>query len=71
MTAGDGPSWSGAAPTWTTRASRIAEELNSQYLLGYTSSHRADGHYDSIRVRVPGTDYKVRARNGYMATPVR
>jgi len=51
--------------------SRIAEELNSQYLLGYTSSHGADGQYHSIRVRVPGTDYKVRARNGYVATPVR
>jgi Ca-activated chloride channel family protein len=50
--------------------SRIAEELNSQYLLGYTSSHGADGQYHSIRVRVPGTDYKVRARNGYVATPV-
>jgi Ca-activated chloride channel homolog len=50
---------------------RIAEELNSQYLLGYTSSHGADGKYHSIRVRVPGTDYKVRARNGYVATPLR
>ena len=51
--------------------SRIAEELNSQYLLGYTSSHGADGRYHSIRVRVPGADYKVRARNGYVATPLR
>ena len=51
--------------------SRIAEELNSQYVLGYTSSHGADGQYHSIRVRVRGTDYKVRARNGYVATPVR
>jgi VWFA-related protein len=51
--------------------SRIAEELNSQYVLGYTSPQGADGHYHSIRVRVRGTDYKVRARNGYVATPVR
>ena len=50
--------------------SRIAEELNSQYLLGYTSPHGADGQYHSIRVRVRGTDYKVRARNGYVATPL-
>ncbi|MEO8256739.1 MAG: VWA domain-containing protein [Acidobacteriota bacterium] len=50
--------------------SRIAEELNRQYLIGYTSSHGADGRYHSIRVRVPGTDYKVRARNGYVATPL-
>jgi Ca-activated chloride channel family protein len=50
---------------------RIAEELNHQYLLGYTSSHGADGQYHSIRVRVQGTEYRVRARNGYVATPVR
>ena len=50
---------------------RIAEELNSQYVLGYTSSHRADGQYHSIRVRVQGTEYKVRARSGYVATPPR
>ena len=47
----------------------IAEELNNQYLLGYVSSHGMDGHYHSIRVRLPGRDYKVRARTGYMATP--
>jgi len=50
---------------------RIAEELNSQYLLGYTSPRGADGQFHSIRVRVPGTEYRVRARTGYVATPVR
>ena len=50
-------------------AARIADELNHQYLLGYTSTHGADGQYHSIRVRVPGTNYQVRARNGYVATP--
>ena len=49
---------------------RIAEELNSQYVLGYTSPRSADNQYHSIRVRVPGTDYRVRARNGYIATPM-
>jgi Ca-activated chloride channel family protein len=49
---------------------RIADELNKQYLLGYTSSHGADGKYHSVRVRVQGTDYRVRARNGYVATPL-
>jgi Ca-activated chloride channel family protein len=49
---------------------RIAEELNSQYVLGYTSPRSADGQYHSIRVRVPGTDYRVRARSGYVATPL-
>ena len=47
---------------------RIADELNSQYLIGYTSPKGADGAYHSIRVRVAGTDYRVRARNGYVAT---
>ena len=47
---------------------RIADELNSQYLIGYTSPKGADGAYHSIRVKVAGTDYRVRARNGYVAT---
>jgi len=47
---------------------RIAEELNSQYVLGYTSPRGADGQYHSIRVRVAAADYRVRARSGYVAT---
>jgi Ca-activated chloride channel family protein len=47
--------------------SRIAEELNHQYVLGYSSSKSADGKYHSIRVRVRDSQYKVRARNGYVA----
>jgi Ca-activated chloride channel homolog len=47
----------------------IANELNSQYLIGYTSTKQADGKYHSIRVRVRGTDDRVRARNGYVADP--
>ena len=50
---------------------RIAEELNTQYVLGYSSPHPGDGKYHSIRVRVQGTGYRVRARNGYVAVPVR
>lgn len=46
---------------------RISEELNSQYLIGYTSPHGHDGKYHSIRVRVRGTDHRVRARSGYIA----
>ena len=45
----------------------IAEELNSQYVLGYASPHPGDGKYHSIRVRVPRDGYRVRARNGYVA----
>jgi Ca-activated chloride channel family protein len=48
---------------------RIAEELSNQYLLGYVSQKAADGKFHSIRVRVKGTDYKVRARNGYVTRP--
>ena len=46
----------------------IAEELNSQYVLGYASSHPGDGKFHSIRVRATGADLRVRARNGYVAT---
>ncbi len=49
---------------------RIAEELNSQYVLGYSPPHGADSKYHSIRVRVRGGTYRVRARNGYVALPV-
>ncbi len=46
---------------------RIAEELNSQYVIGYSSPHPGDGRYHSIRLRVRGGTYRVRARNGYVA----
>jgi len=52
-----------------TAVTGIAEELNSQYLLGYSSTHAGDGKYHSIRVKVAGADHKVRARNGYIAAP--
>jgi VWFA-related protein len=45
---------------------QIAEELNSQYLIGYSSARAGDGQYHSIRVKVKGGDYRVRARNGYV-----
>ena len=48
---------------------QIALELNSQYVLGYTSPRGADGQFHSIRVRAAGADYRVRARSGYIATP--
>ncbi len=50
---------------------RIAEELNSQYLIGFTSRKGSDGQFHSLRVRITGGDYRVRARNGYVATPIR
>ena len=52
-------------------AARIAEELNSQYMLGYSSPKGADGQFHSIRVRIASGEYRVRARSGYVATPAR
>jgi len=45
----------------------IADELNHQYLLGYSSPHPGDGQYHSIRVRTVDPRYKVRSRAGYVA----
>jgi VWFA-related protein len=46
----------------------IADELNKQYLLGYSSSRAPDGKYHSIRVRARDAKFRVRARNGYVAS---
>ena len=43
---------------------RIAEELNNQYVIGYTPTKRGDGSYHTIRVRVTNDRYRVRARRG-------
>lgn len=50
--------------------SRIAEELNQQYTLGYDAALPLDGSYRRIKVEVDGEDLRVRARRGYVATPV-
>ena len=47
---------------------RIAEELNSQYMLGYATTRPQDGTWRTIRVRVRNRDYIARARRGYFAT---
>jgi Ca-activated chloride channel family protein len=44
----------------------IAEELRSQYTLGYYAPNPDDGHYHSIRIRTR-TGNSVRARRGYIA----
>jgi VWFA-related protein len=51
----------------TVATARIADALNKQYLLGYTSSRAPDGRYHSIRVHAVDRAYHVRARNGYVA----
>jgi Ca-activated chloride channel family protein len=43
---------------------RIADELNHQYMIGYTPTTRGDGKYHSVRVRVSDDTLKVRARRG-------
>ena len=48
---------------------RIAEELNSQYTLGFATTRPQDGSWRTIRVRVKSRDYVARARRGYFATP--
>ena len=50
-------------------SARIAEELNHQYVMGFTPKHGADGKYHSLRVRTHNPEYKVRARSGYVAEP--
>ena len=46
---------------------RIAEELNSQYMLGYATNRPQDGSWRTIRVRIRNRDYVARARRGYFA----
>jgi VWFA-related protein len=46
----------------------IAEELRTQYSLGYTSSNtRRDGSFRKIQVKIRNRNYKVLARRGYYA----
>jgi VWFA-related protein len=47
---------------------QIADELRTQYLLGYTPTNtKADGTFRRIQVRVSSGDYKISARRGYYA----
>ena len=48
---------------------RIADELNKQYTLGYSSKRPPDGTWRPLRVRVRKPDHFVRARRGYYADP--
>ena len=43
---------------------RIAEELNHQYMIGYTPAIRGDGKLHTVRVKVANNAYRVRARRG-------
>ena len=50
---------------------RIADELNKQYTIGFSSSKPPDGNWRPLRVRVKSGSYYVRARRGYFAQPLR
>jgi Ca-activated chloride channel family protein len=52
-------------------SARIAEELNHQYVMGFTPMHGADGKYHSLRVRTHNPSYKVRARSGYVSDAIK
>lgn len=57
------------SPELAPATARIADELNHQYTFSYAPMRPADGTYRSIRVRIPGRDYRVRSRRGYVADP--
>jgi VWFA-related protein len=46
---------------------RIADELNKQYTVGFSSTRPPDGAWRTLRVRVRDNEYFVRARRGYYA----
>ncbi len=46
----------------------IADELSRQYSLGYAPAVEKDGRWHTIRVEVRNSNYRVRARRGYIAT---
>src|SRR5215831_7092242 len=48
-------------------AATIADELNHQYVMGFTPSHPPDGKFHTLRVRTKNGAYKVQARRGYVA----
>jgi Ca-activated chloride channel family protein len=50
---------------------RIADELNKQYTIGYSSMKPPDGGWRPLRVRVRTGGYFVRARRGYFAQAAR
>lgn len=50
---------------------RIADELNKQYTLGFSSAKPPDRSWRPLRVRVRKGEYFVRARRGYFAQPAR
>jgi VWFA-related protein len=49
---------------------QIAQELRSQYNVGYTSTNPArDGTYRKVEIKPKQSEYKIQARSGYYAMP--
>jgi Ca-activated chloride channel homolog len=48
-------------------AANIADELNHQYVMGFTPPHPPDGKFHTLRVRTKNAAYKVQSRRGYVA----
>jgi Ca-activated chloride channel homolog len=48
-------------------AATIADELNHQYVMGFTPAHPPDGKFHTLRVRAKNGAFKVQARRGYVA----
>jgi VWFA-related protein len=46
---------------------RVREELQSQYLIGYASARGQDGKPHAVKVSVKNPEHRVRARQSYMA----
>jgi VWFA-related protein len=51
---------------------QIANELRSQYNIGYTPSNtQLDGTFRKVEIHTNDKDYKIQSRNGYYAVPKR
>ena len=50
-------------------SARIADELNHQYVIGFTPTHGVDGKFHTLRVRTHNPTYKTQSRRGYVAEP--
>ncbi len=49
---------------------QIAQELRSQYNIGYTPTNaNRDGSFRKVEIKPKQSDYKIQARSGYYATP--
>ena len=48
---------------------KIADDVSAYYMLGYTTSTKADGAYHRIEVKVASPGARIKARRGFVAAP--